>query len=617
MKRCSARFLISTLCGWLLALACFLPAHAQETQVTVYPGPEGIEESPYYSVEVNGESSFAYVTRRETRYPGDPQTATFTSFSFEGGAAHVKITVLGDRTINDVVVRPLDEGITATVEGNVISFTLAEPAYLSVEINGDTTHKCFIFADEPEQNVPSPDDENVWYFGPGVYDIGETDIPEGKNIMYLAGGAYVKGKITSDFIDRGEFQILGRGIFSGENNEHADGNHLIRVWYATRFVIDGPILLDTNSFHLSIKRTQATVDNPNVFHNLKEVAWLPNSDGFHVEQYFDVRNLFIYNYDDAMDISQISLGGTVRDCVVWNNNYGSALLLGWVGKEATGNVTVHNVDAIHFNEADASAANTAVIMANHGEMGHISNVYVDDLHVESFDNVVQRLFSIRINKSYWSDMTTPFGQISNIHISNVRVDDEMTSNVILGKDDEHAVSGVLLENITVNGVPVKGLSDLKILRNEFAKNLRYTNSYVRNGSFEQGAANWQFTENAGPVNLYMETGNAEKAYNGHYVAQLKVQQSGEEKAWQQLTDLPEGKYRLTVRVKTSGTYDTAYVYAQTGGEQYTYEIVPGEAYAYIKFDGIQVKDGACEIGFVLNASEPAQIMVDQVVFELK
>ena len=275
------------------------------------------------------------------------------------------------------------------------------------------------------------------------------------------------------------------------------------------------------------------------------------------------------------------------------------------------------MDVIHFNEADVSAANTAVIMANHGEMGHINNIYVNDLRVEHFDNVVHRLFSIRVNKSFWAAQDTPFGMISNIHLSNIRLDDDVTNNVILGKDDEHTVNGILLENIIINGEPIQGLSDLKIVRNEFAKNLRYANSYVVNGSFEQGGNGWQFTEHAKAVDLYSETRTTEKAYNGHYIGRLMVETKGEEKAWQQLTDLPDGKYRMTVRVKTTVAYDSAYLYAQTNSEQYTYEIAPSEAYTYIKFDGIQVTDGMCEIGVVLNASAPSQLDFDQVVFEMK
>ena len=93
--------------------------------------------------------------------------------------------------------------------------------------------------------------------------------------------------------------------------------------------------------------------------------------------------------------------------------------------------------------------------------------------------------------------------------------------------------------------------------------------------------------------------------------------SGEERAWQEITGLPDGRYRMTVRVKTAGDFDSACLYAQSGEARFTCELAPGEEYAYIKFDGIQVTGGACEIGVVISASALAQLDMDQVVFEQK
>lgn len=586
-----------------------------ETCVTLYPPQEKIAASEYYAVSVNNESSFSYITKRESRVPNDPQTATFTAFSFEGGAVYVEIFVLYDCDIREVIIRPLDERIVPLVDGQVISFTMQEPAYLSVEINGDTTHKCFIFADELEYDVPDQNANDVWYFGPGVHDIGTTDIPEGKNTLYIAGGAYVKGKITSNFSKRGEFQILGRGIFSGEENQHSDLNHLIQVKYPSRFSIDGPILIDSNGFHLDILGTKASVDAPNVIRNVKEISWVSFTDGFHVDKYIEVANLFIYNYDDALDISQYSTGGTVRDCVVWNNDYGSALLLSWVGLTETGNVTVENIDVIHFNEQDATAPNTAVIMANHGERGKINNIYVNDLRVECFDNVVHRLFSIRLGKSAWSGKDSDFGSISNIHISNVYVDDSLTNNVLLGQSEEHTVDGVLFENIYIKGAPVTILYDLKVLRNEFVKNIRLTYSYVQNGSFEQGDKAWHFSEYADVVNLYLETHNKKTARNGHFVGMQIIKTAGMEKTWQQITGLPDGQYRMTAWVQTSGEFDAAYLYANTGTKEYICDAPQTDDYVFVLLDEIQITDGKCEIGFILEASSAAKMIFDQVVFE--
>ena len=595
-----------------LLLLCGIACAEESAAVTVYPQPEGIEASEHYAVTVNGLDSFCYITRRSSRIAGDPQTASFTSFAFEGGAITVKVSVLDGTAIEDVVVRPTDLGIQPTVKGSEITFTIDEPAYISVEINGDTTHKCFIFADPPEEEVPDPDDETVWYFAPGVYDIGHVGVPEGKNTMYIAGGAYVKGCITDRFSKRGEFKIIGRGIFSGEDFPNEDLGHLIQVKYASRFTIDGPILLDSNSFHLNIFGTKATAESPNIVHHLKEISWVPYTDGFHIDKYIDVADVFIYNYDDALDISQYSLGGTIKNCVIWNNNYGSALLLGWVGVRETGNVTVENIDVIHFNENDTEAANTAVIMANHGERGIISNVYVHDLHVENFDGKVHRLFSIQLNKSAWSAADSDMGSISNLHFSDIRVDDSLSSNLVQGFDAEHTVSDVLFENLVVEGETIGSIREIKVLRNEYTKSVKVIHSFVRNGSFEQGSDGWVFSGNAKSIDLY-QTGNQENnVWNGHCVGLHETENGEQARTYQILEDLSDGTYTMTAYVKTGGSLSEAQMYALSDGTEYTCTLSPSDAFAKVTLEGIEIKNGTCEIGFVSNSAGQATLSFDQV-----
>ena len=615
MKAC-----FKTLIGIVMTMVFFsflfcCSANAEEASVIVYPQPEGIDGSEHYAIQVNEVPSFAYITRRCDRVNKDPQTATFTCFSFEGGPVTVAVTVLDEREIENVIVRPIDLAIETKIEGKTVFLTLNDPAYISVEINGDTTHKCFVFADSPETDVPDPGADNVWYFSPGVHDIGHTNIPEGKDTIYIAGGAYVKGQIYSDYSDRGTLRILGRGIISGENNEHKDLSYFIKVVNAQQVTVDGPILIDANSYNLVLLGTNTVTNYPNVIHNLKEISWVSYTDGLHVDGYIDIDNLFIYNHDDAIDAGQRPIGGTIKNCIIWNNDYGSALLLSWTGKNDTGNVTIENIDVIHFDESDIEAANTAVIMANHGESGNISNIYVNDLHVESFDDIVHRLFSIRVNKSVWASTETPYGSISNIHIANVRIDDTLGSNITLGQSVEHMVNDVLLENITVNGTLISSLSEANVLRNEFSKNIRYVNSYIQNGSFEQGAENWDYTQNVHIINLYETTQDTEHAKNGHYIARLMPNGNSTESVSQRLTEIPAGRYKLTAYVKTAGMYLDAYAYVCAGGEEYKYEIAGTNEYMRITVKDILVENSEITIGFTVRGNDGGLLDVDQIVFE--
>ena len=151
----TAKFLKCAVCMLLCLtmIAVMVPSGmAQETEATVvtYPGPSGIDASEKYAVKVNGIDSFMYQTTRSDRVANEEGTVSFTGFAFSGGSVTIEVTKLDATKINSVTVRPLDNNVQAEIVGNKAIFTIDEPMHLSVEFNGDTTDKCFIFADPPE-----------------------------------------------------------------------------------------------------------------------------------------------------------------------------------------------------------------------------------------------------------------------------------------------------------------------------------------------------------------------------------------------------------------------------------------------------------------------------------
>jgi hypothetical protein len=54
------------------------------------------------------------------------------------------------------------------VTGDSLEFTLDKPQDLSTEPNGPNS-PLLLFTNPPETNVPSPEDPNVIYFGPGIH----------------------------------------------------------------------------------------------------------------------------------------------------------------------------------------------------------------------------------------------------------------------------------------------------------------------------------------------------------------------------------------------------------------------------------------------------------------
>ena len=63
----------------------------------------------------------------------------------------------------------MSKGIEYTVRENMIYFSLDKPGKFSIEINENRVNNLHVFANEPETEVPNPDDPGVVYFAPGFH----------------------------------------------------------------------------------------------------------------------------------------------------------------------------------------------------------------------------------------------------------------------------------------------------------------------------------------------------------------------------------------------------------------------------------------------------------------
>jgi hypothetical protein len=480
------KFLWCVVC--LLVVSCSSnPTETQNvetaaTYLETYPQPPGIAASDKCSVKVNGTSSFTYKSSAISRVQGSPDTASWTTFAFAGGTVTVEVTKLDATSVGSVVVRPLDKKITATISGNKATFTISEPGKFSVEFDGNLTHKCFVFADAPETDVPSSSDPSVLYFGPGLHNIGkDVNLPLNKNKIYIAGGAYVRGSFKFDMRDRtSNVKVFGRGIISGELIPGADLDSMFKItdsrsgsYISQSVIFDGITILDAFSFNIDLWQIANTPDNPNVINNVKEIGWAYHTDGYHSTGYINVNDMFIFNSDDALDIGQFMKGGTITNCVLWQNRSGASLLFGWVGNEKTGNVSVKNIDIIHYS-LDSFWPNSFAFMANFGDAGHIQNIWIDDVRLEDFSGSNNRFLGLQIAKSPWSDPNVPFGNISDLHFTNIRIDEPTSGNVIYGQDWDHRIYNVDFKNLVIAGQTITNAAAANITTS-FTDNITFAN----------------------------------------------------------------------------------------------------------------------------------------------
>lgn len=447
-----------------------------EDTVVVYPAPAGEPPSKDYIVEVNGKNVFVYSANV---LHGGP--ASFASFDFSGS---VTVKVVPQTKVKSVVVRPSSYGISPVVKEGTISFSLSRPMNVSVEINGSFERPLLLFANPIETDVPAKDDPNVLYFGPGVHEIGSTNV-KSDTTVYIAGGAIVRGIIPPDekpvqeknwkgnkvyqdlfHIDKAKnVKIRGRGIIDGSALPwHA--RCPIRFTEATDFLVEGIVIRDSPSWCMPM-----FLSSDGKIVNVKAVCHRENSDGINIvnSRNIVVENCFLRNNDDEICVKTTqpspapgSSDITVRNCVVWNDRaYGIGITY----------ETRAPIRGILFKECDIIHDHGIGALAIHVSDGAtISNVRFEDIRVEDCRN---RLIRLWIGKDMWGN-DAERGHINDILFKNVSLVGTLpTRSEIVGADADHAVHNVAFENLSINGKTVENAKSAGIKLNQHAQEIRF------------------------------------------------------------------------------------------------------------------------------------------------
>ena len=317
--------------------------------MAVYPALTNNQyRSDIYEVIVSqaGQSQTSYVYKSSRDVDNKYQVLTtdanhWTSFSFSGPVT-VKIKLRDGAVIKSASVHPLAKQIHATITDNTVAFTLTNPANLYVEVDGKPRAPLFIFANPPEVNVPTATTTNVIYFGPGVTDLGTKTIKiTAGQTVYLAGGAYVKGRII---INGGAYgkgrenvtnqnngqpaSVRGRGILSGIGIREKRAVFSQYMISGNNLEVEGIVLTDSPG-------PGCVCDGRLTAENIKLLAWTMCSDGIHGGNGSLVKDCFLKVNDDNIHFH--SAGMKAIDNVVWLQEFGSALQMGWnVSKSVNG-----------------------------------------------------------------------------------------------------------------------------------------------------------------------------------------------------------------------------------------------------------------------------------------
>lgn len=470
-------------------------------KVILYPVPDGEPISKDYIVKINGQSLSVYQARVSAMpvnqvWPGYQRPLEQTelaSFCYFDADETVTIEIRSAIPVKNVTIRPLSYNIKPIVKGNRISFKISRPGQFIVEING--WHKALhMFVNPVDNNPPEMTEENVLYFGPGVYWPGIIHAKDNQTI-YIAGGAVVHGIIYVRKIKN--VKIRGRGIIDASSIGRFDAMNMIFVDSSENVSVEGVVLRDShiwavlvhNSSHISID-------------NIKLIGhWRYNADGIDIvnSQHATIKNSFVRAFDDC-----IVLKGTtprinmvsdvlVDNCILWND-WGRALEIGAeTATDSIFNVTFKNCDIIHY-------VHIAMDIQN-GDRAHIYNIKYEHIRVEDpivengyYDNSenpirdiqkakeykpidsynpaeLGRLFEINIRRNNYSKDTIR-GKVENVIFRNVRyISSHKPKSYFSGYSSGHEIKNILFEDVFINDTRITDAVSGNFQSNAYVSNL--------------------------------------------------------------------------------------------------------------------------------------------------
>ncbi len=422
--------------------------------------------------------SFTYLTTGpvEAEFTAG-HTASWTSFDLHG-ACEVRIRRLGG-PVETAVVRPLSAGIQPRIEDGEVVLRLDRPRKLCVECDGDLTDVLFLFANEPETEVPSVDDPNVVWFGPGVHEIGKFYELKPATTYYLAPGAFLKGS----FAGGGDgTRIIGRGVLSGADykwpghlqEKNAERVDLVRL-AGDKLALTGVTLVDSPYYVV------VAGGRDNHFRDLKILAWHFNTDGISAGPGARIEDCFLRVADDAFKpfVSDTRISG----CVLWVDR-AAAFQLTWNAGHDSGGSEVRNCDVIHHMPfcTQQNEWTGAVFWSWHGGSAHIHDLLFEDIRIEG---VSPCLFNLFLQRNPWSPQDGEWGRFSRLVFRNITCERPFRfASRLLGHDAGHPIADVAIENLTIAGCRIESPAAMHLETNPYVCNLRFDGMAVPSGRSE-------------------------------------------------------------------------------------------------------------------------------------
>lgn len=487
---------------YVLLILWLLP-QCLSASIRTYSYPKEIKASERYTLNVDG---------IPVHVMDNPVPCSFAAFEMTDV---VDVEIESKINVKWVDIRPLSAGIKPIIENGKIRFTITEPGNYSIEINGKLNNPLFIFAN-PKEIKPSKDDANVLYFEAGKVHYPGVIQPKSGQHVFIEGGAYVVGAISAKGVEN--VKVSGYGIIDGSYNNKLSDQDMAAIFTVDNgyksdgkyqrfieFIDSKNISIENLILNNSTSWQVVPINCDKVYiSGLKLISDNPSDDGIDVVRSRDVhiRNCFVRVKDDCVAIKAhldypdhvIVDNVLVEDCVFWNAAWGNGLEIGFELHAAeVRNITFRNCDIIHVESG-------AVFSIHNSDKAVVSNVLYEDIRVE---DATQKLIDLGIFRSkfctdgssdeayleeyithdVWdNELRIPEGkkaeyakyrgQIRNITFRNIQiVEGRYPYSLFIGYDNEHAIDGVVIENLQIGGKRITSADEFK-LHSEFARNIQ-------------------------------------------------------------------------------------------------------------------------------------------------
>jgi hypothetical protein len=285
-------------------------------------------------------------------------------------------------------------------------------------------------------------------------------------------------------------KVLGRGVIDASQFERGKGGGCLRFTNCRNVVVEGVTLRDPDVWCFTVSACLNVL-----IENVKLVGlWRYNADGIDLcnSQNVLVRDSFIRSFDDSIVIKglksdrfpDLSIRNVLAErCVIWCD-WGRALEVG-------AETVAEEISGVVFRDCDVLRASLIAMDIQHGDRADIHDILFEKIRLEIDDvnhklliqkgpddkfvpdaDFVPRLFVAEIVSTHWNKDTRR-GTIRDVIVRDVTVTGKpFPPSRVQGFDAEHPTRGITIQDLRVNGRPIRSLEEAAVTVGPHAKDVR-------------------------------------------------------------------------------------------------------------------------------------------------